>query len=119
MLLSLYRKCAFFVLPSTQEGFGLVFLEAMRAGKACVGGCGAAEEVIVHGTTGLICDSAQPECVLSTIVALLRDRDMCERMGRAGRMRFLDQFTEDHFRQRLLRALQLPMRPCTEPGKCA
>lgn len=118
-LLTLYRNCSFFVLPSTQEGFGLVYLEAMRAGKACVGGRGAAEEVIVHGTTGLICDAARPEYVLKALVTLFRDRSTCECMGRAGRLRFLSQFTEEHFRKRLLRELQLPIQPRTEPEKCA
>src|SRR4029453_732733 len=51
----LYARCAFFVMPSGRlEGFGLAFLEAMRAGKACIGGAGAAEEVIENGVTGRI-----------------------------------------------------------------
>ncbi len=36
-LAALYGQCRFLVMPSRDEGFGLVFLEAMRAGKACVG----------------------------------------------------------------------------------
>ena len=35
-------------MPSRDEGFGLVFLEAMRAGKACIGARGAAAEIIEH-----------------------------------------------------------------------
>ena len=54
---ALYRDCAFFVMPSRDEGFGLVFLEAMRAGKACIGGAGAAAEVIEDGVTGLVVDA--------------------------------------------------------------
>ena len=42
----LYRECRLFVMPSRDEGFGLVFLEAMRAGKPCIGGRGAASEII-------------------------------------------------------------------------
>ena len=52
----LYGQCRFFVMPSRDEGFGLVFLEAMRAGKPCIGGRGAASEIIEHGVTGLIVD---------------------------------------------------------------
>ena len=33
-LAALYEQCRFLVMPSRDEGFGLVFLEAMRAGKA-------------------------------------------------------------------------------------
>ena len=35
-LADLYARCRIFVMPSRDEGFGLVFLEAMRAGKPTV-----------------------------------------------------------------------------------
>ncbi|MCH7562944.1 MAG: glycosyltransferase family 4 protein [Gemmatimonadetes bacterium] len=54
-LIHLYRHCYAFVMPSRQEGFGLAYLEAMNFGKPCVG-CfdQGAEDVIVHGETGLL-----------------------------------------------------------------
>ena len=51
-LYAFYRDCSFFVMPSRAEGFGLVFLEAMRAGKPCIGAEGAAAEIIEHGVCG-------------------------------------------------------------------
>src|SRR6267378_4092266 len=36
-----YRRCSIVALPSEGEGFGLVLLEAMRVGKACVTAPGA------------------------------------------------------------------------------
>ena len=56
----LYDECRFLVMPSRDEGFGLVFLEAMRAGKPCIGARGAAEEIIEHNVTGLIVDPGNP-----------------------------------------------------------
>ncbi len=45
-----YKNCDLFCLPSVQEGFGVVFLEAMAAGKAVVAArAGAAPEVVGHG----------------------------------------------------------------------
>ena len=41
-------------MPSPREGFGLVFLEAMRAGKPCLGCPGSASEIIVEGETGFL-----------------------------------------------------------------
>lgn len=43
----LYAECDVFCLPSAQEGFGIVFLEAMVAGRPCVGAAaGAIPEVL-------------------------------------------------------------------------
>ena len=73
---ALYRDCAFFVMPSRDEGFGLVFLEAMRAGKACIGGAGAAAEIIEDGVTGLVVDATDADEVAEGgRAALPRARD--------------------------------------------
>jgi glycosyltransferase involved in cell wall biosynthesis len=106
-LAELYRRCAVFVMPSSHEGFGLVFLEAMRAGTACIGGVGAAAEVIEHGVTGLIVDPRQPDHVREALLLLLRDSACRQRMGAAGVARFARYFTAKQFRQRLLALLEL------------
>ena len=52
-LQSLYKECDVFALPSKKEGFGIVFLEAMRFAKPCIGGNhGGLPEVITHGVDG-------------------------------------------------------------------
>lgn len=99
-LADLYRDCAFFVMPSRDEGFGLVFLEAMRAGKACIGGAGAAAELIDDGVTGLVVDPGAAGQVLGAMVRLFREPGTRERMGRAGAARVAREFTETHFRSR-------------------
>src|SRR3954470_1151233 len=56
-LAELYRRGAVFAMPSRGEGFGLVYLEAMRAGKPCLAARdGAAAEIVVDGETGLLVD---------------------------------------------------------------
>ena len=47
-----YAGCSLFVLPSSEEGFGLVYLEANAFGKPAIwGDVMAVPEVINHGET--------------------------------------------------------------------
>jgi glycosyltransferase involved in cell wall biosynthesis len=97
-----YRNCRFFVMPSRHEGFGLVFLEAMRAGKACVGAPGAASEIIQHGVTGLIVDPRAPDDLCGAIVRLFDEPVTCAAFGRAGAARFRGEFTDARFAARFV-----------------
>ena len=106
-LASLYANCSFFVMPSSQEGFGLVFLEAMRAGKACIAGEGAASEIVVAGETGFIVPSNNRKELVAAVSHLFGNSELSVSMGRAGRQRYLAEFTGAHFAQRLLAALEL------------
>ncbi len=104
-LAGLYARCRFFVMPSRDEGFGLVFLEAMRAAKPCIGASGAASEIIENGATGYVIDSSDRPALLATMLRLYGEPDTCERLGAAGRARFLAEFTDRHFRARFARVI--------------
>ncbi len=95
-----YQRATAFVMPSRDEGFGFVFVEAMRAARACLGSRGAAAEIIADGETGLLVEPGNRAQLLESVVRLLRDRDATAAMGARGRARFLQQFTEDRFRDR-------------------
>jgi phosphatidylinositol alpha-1,6-mannosyltransferase len=96
-----YERCTAVVMPSRGEGFGLVFVEAMRGARACIGCRGSASEIIVDGETGLVLDADDRAKLRQAVVRMLRDRSETAAMGARGRARFLQQFTEDHFRSRL------------------
>lgn len=103
---ALLERTAVFAMPSQQEGFGLVYLEAMRAGAPCIGAVddGAAEP-IVNGETGYLVRHDDAAQLADSIVRLLADRELRGRLGSAGRRRYLADFTFDAYRDRLLRLL--------------
>jgi len=95
-----YERCTAFVMPSRDEGFGFVFVEAMRAGRACVASRGAAAEIVDDGVSGVLVDPADRDQLTRAVVRLLGDPAEADRMGERGRARFLCDFTEARFRER-------------------
>lgn len=101
-LAELYRRSAVFVMPSRGEGFGLVYLEAMRASRPCVAARGgAAEEIVRDGETGLLVDAEDRDELAQALVRLLTDADRRREMGQAGRKRWAERFNGEAFRRRL------------------
>ena len=101
-LAELYRRAAVFVMPSRGEGFGLVYLEAMRAGRPCVAArASAAAELIEDDESGLLVDPLDPAALAAALARLLASPELADRMGQAGRRRFERLFTPERFRARL------------------
>ena len=109
-LRGLYQACALFVMPSSGEGFGLAYLEAMREGKPCLA-LRSADEVIDDGVTGRLVDDARPESIGAAIGQLLADEGLRRQMGHAAMDRVAAQFTEAHFARRFRAALGLAPAP--------
>jgi glycosyltransferase involved in cell wall biosynthesis len=102
-----YAQCTALVMPSRDEGFGFVFVEAMRAGRPCVGARGAAGEIIADGDTGWLVAAGDRAQLCDAVVRMLRDRASADAMGARGRVRFLEEFTEARFRDRFTALLPL------------
>lgn len=106
-LLSLYDQAGIFCLPSQQEGFGLVFIEAMRAGLPVIASAGtSAEEIIENEKTGLLVEPGIPNYLSAALIRILKDDGLREKLGKNGKDRFQEHFTEDHFHQRLWALLE-------------
>jgi len=101
-LAACYARCDLFALPSAGEGFGLVFLEAMAAGKPVVGGAhGGTPEVIEEGLTGYLVPHGDVERLASALRVLLTDEGLRRRMGERARARVQSSFVFEHFQSRL------------------
>jgi phosphatidylinositol alpha-1,6-mannosyltransferase len=103
---ALMDRVAVFAMPSRQEGFGLVYLEAMRHGIPCLGATDdAADEPIVHGETGLLIEQTDPGALARGLVDLIGIPELARRLGAAGQRRYLAEFTFERYRERLLALL--------------
>jgi glycosyltransferase involved in cell wall biosynthesis len=84
-----YNRAHVFCLPSHQEGFGIVFLEAMAAGKPIVAVRAAAvPEVVRHG---ILVEPESPEALAEGILRLYRNPGLRHSLGSAG-CRDVEQF---------------------------
>lgn len=97
-----YQLCDVFALPSIQEGFGIVFLEAMAAGKPIVAArAGAAPEVV---TQGLLAEPEDAESLAESIARLHQDRALCDSLAQTG-LRLVQQFDAPKVAQAFLAEL--------------
>jgi len=97
-----YSRCELFVMPSRQEGFGLVFLEAMALGKPVIAGCiGGATEIVKNGVTGFLVVPGDLEMLALHLTRLLDDEALRERMGDAGRKRVAENYGFQTYRAKL------------------
>lgn len=96
-------------MPSRGEGFGLVYLEAMRLGRPClVSNLDAGREVVNPPEAGLAVDPREPSSLADALVQLLTPGSEWDRWSLQARLRYETHFTARHFRERLLSALSPP-----------
>jgi phosphatidylinositol alpha-1,6-mannosyltransferase len=85
-----YRRASIFCLPSRQEGFGIVFLEAMAAGLPIVAARAAAvPELVADGDCGLLVPPGDAEALAAALGRLLHDPAERQRLSEGGRRRVL------------------------------
>ncbi len=93
-------------MPSRGEGFGLVYLEAMRLGRPClVSNCDAGREVVNPPQAGLAIAPGNIQEVARALVELLTLDACWQERSAAARQRFENCFTAADFRERLRRAV--------------
>jgi phosphatidyl-myo-inositol dimannoside synthase len=97
----LWRRATVFAMPSLGEGFGLVYVEAMRHGLPVIGSIhDAASEVNLDGETGYNVDVERPDDLVDRLVGLLGNLDHAEAVGKRGLQRWQSQYSFAGFQAR-------------------
>ena len=103
---NLIQQSRCLALPSRGEGFGLVYLEAMRMGRPClVSTLDAGREVVNPPEAGLAVDPAKPDDIVAALQRLLTSGRAWDQWSSRARARYEASFTGEHFQQRLVSAL--------------
>jgi phosphatidylinositol alpha-1,6-mannosyltransferase len=108
-----YQRCDLFVMPNRAlggtdwEGFGIVFVEAARAGRAVVAGnSGGVADAVTNGETGLLVDPEDGEALTRAVRRMLTDDTERARMAQAAARSAGRRFTTEALRAQLLSCLQ-------------
>jgi glycosyltransferase involved in cell wall biosynthesis len=93
---SLLRKATFVVHTSDSEGCPNVIIEAMACGRAVVAtAVGDVPLLVDDGKTGFVVRAGDDAALVHRMTMLISDRDLCRRMGEAGRAKAEREFGLD------------------------
>ncbi len=89
-LAQLLARSQVLVVPSSYEGFGIVYLEGMGFGLPAIAGSGgAAHEIVSKGVDGFLVDDGETAVLSQHIRTLHQNRDQLAAMSLAARQRYL------------------------------
>ncbi|HEV2489368.1 MAG TPA: glycosyltransferase family 4 protein [Candidatus Acidoferrales bacterium] len=101
-LAACYASASIFALPSSGEGFGLVFLEAMAMKKPVIGAAlGGIPDIVQDGETGFLVVPEDPSSLLAALRSLLSAPDLRRRMGERGGEVVHTHFSFNRFQDKL------------------
>ena len=109
-LVQAYRTSQLLAVPSTFEGFGIVYLEAMRWGVIPIAGAvGGSGEIIQHGINGWLVPPGDKVVLTAVIETASRNPEILQPMSQAARQRYAEfptwRQTTENIRQFMLAQL--------------
>lgn len=85
-LTACYLQNDILVLPSVNEAYGIVYIEAQAFGLPVIGTlAGGAAEIIQHGSNGYLIEPGDSKALFDLLMLLNNDRDRLKHMGNKAR----------------------------------
>lgn len=82
-----------FVMPSYEENFANVLLEALASGVPCIGtDSGGTPEILDHGRTGLLCEPKSSPALAQAMAKLIREPHLRSELATAARSKALGEY---------------------------
>jgi glycosyltransferase involved in cell wall biosynthesis len=104
---NLLKHSLFLIHTADAEGCPNVVLEAMASGRAVVAtDAGDVPHIVEDGKTGFVVPRGDDLKLLECLAKLLSDRDLCRRMGEAGRAKVEREFGLDRLVSKTLAAYE-------------
>ena len=110
---NVFRAGCVHIFPSSLEGSAKTTYEAAACALAQIT-TREAGDVVVDGLNGLVIPPNDVDALASAIQLLYDQPELVRQYGATGRKRVLEQFTWDHFRDRVLAAYRLVMGRAAE-----
>jgi len=105
--LDFFNSADVFVLPTLNEAFPLVLLEAMQHELAIVATPeGGITDIVIEGQTGFLVPKKNVEALAQKLEELILNPTLRKRMGREGMMRFKHLFTIETFERNFTEILK-------------
>jgi glycosyltransferase involved in cell wall biosynthesis len=110
-LYRLYQQGSVFCLPSIEDGFAMVLLQAMACGLPVI--CttnSAGTDLVQDGTEGYVIPIRDPGALKDRLATLAADEALRHRMGTAALQRVRQGFTWDDYGDRIAAAYEAALR---------
>lgn len=102
----LFVEADVFILPTEDDCFPLVLLEAMQCGLPIISTkIGAIPEIIDDGVNGILVDAKSSHAIAQAVIYLKENPEKIDEFGRASRQKFDKEYTLEHFENRFLQVL--------------
>jgi glycosyltransferase involved in cell wall biosynthesis len=91
-----------FIMPSHEESFGIVLLEAMAMRLPVIAADNAgAKDIVINNESGLLVKPKNPELLGTKILDLMNNKENMKKLGSEGRKRVEQNFSSDKIISRL------------------
>ncbi len=118
-LIDAYHSCDVFVLPSKNESFGIVILEAWATGKPVIASrIGGIPDLIQENENGLLFELENKKDLIEKILYLWSQEELAEKFGRSGQAKARASYDWDLITNRLIAIYQevLEEQKCKNSG---